>query len=139
MLGVHMISLIIPIGVILEVDMRMKEDFELGIESTSHIESIWSQINGEIKEIYYIIPAKKFFLFVREVEYKIKTLKLNNTQKISNFFSCFKTVENVDEKYYDNVDGQFLNLLFNNGNTMIQKTVMKILKYDLYYFIHYQN
>ena len=111
-----MISLIIPIGVILEVDMRMKEDFELGIESTSHIESIWSQINGEIKEIYYIIPAKKFFLFVREVEYKIKTLKLNNTQKISNFFSCFKTVENVDEKYYDNVDGQFLNLLFNNDN-----------------------
>ena len=73
------------------------------------------------------------------MEYKIKTLSLNNTEKIVNFFSCFKTVKNVDEKYYDNVDGQFLNLLFNNGNTMIQKTVMKILKYDLYYFIHYQN
>ena len=91
-------------------------DFELELESTSYIESIWSQIKGKIKEIYYFIPGKKFILFVREVEYKIKTLSLNNTEKIANFFSCFKTVKNVDEKYYDNVDGQFLNLFFNNNN-----------------------
>ena len=35
-------------------------DFGYGIESTSHVESIWSQLKAEIKSIYYFIPLHNF-------------------------------------------------------------------------------
>ena len=35
-------------------------NFGLGISSTSHIESIWAQIKGNIKRTYNVIPNKIF-------------------------------------------------------------------------------
>lgn len=45
--------------------------FGFGIQSTSHIESIWSQIKSKIKATYNTIPNKNILHFVREAEYKI--------------------------------------------------------------------
>ena len=38
-------------------------DFGLGLQSTSYIESLWSQIKGIIKSSYYSIPLKIFNVF----------------------------------------------------------------------------
>ena len=56
-------------------------DFGYGVESASHIETIWAQIKSRIKENYHLYPYKVFMLFVREKEYKIKTRSLNDEQK----------------------------------------------------------
>ena len=50
-----------------------RRDFGIGIQSTSHVESIWAQIKSKLKESYHVIPPNNFMLFVREIEYKIKT------------------------------------------------------------------
>ena len=38
-------------------------DFGHGIQSTSHIESIWSQLKSQIKTIYKAIPSLNFLYF----------------------------------------------------------------------------
>ena len=47
-------------------------DFVFGTESSLHIENIWSQIKGKMKESYHICPYRIFMPFIREFEYKIK-------------------------------------------------------------------
>ena len=61
--------------------------FGFGIQSTSNIESIWSQINSKIKATYNTIPNKNILHFVREAEYKILLKKCaDNDSKIKDFF-----------------------------------------------------
>ena len=43
--------------------LRWGGDFGLGLQSTSYIESLWSQIKGIIKSSYYSIPLKIFNVF----------------------------------------------------------------------------
>ena len=47
-------------------------DFGQGLESTNHIESIWSQLKSEIKGIYKTTPSLNFLYFIREPEWRIK-------------------------------------------------------------------
>ena len=54
-------------------------DFGIGIEYASYIENKWAQLKSKIKEIYHIIPPKKFILF----EYKILFKNLSNRNKIA--------------------------------------------------------
>ena len=63
-------------------------DFGIGVQSSSNIEIIWAQIKSKIKENYHIIPPKKFMLFVREAEFKIKIRNMTNDMKIKYFFDC---------------------------------------------------
>ena len=79
-------------------------DFGYGIQSTSHIESIWAQIQAKIKELYHSIPNKNFLEFVREIEFKIKVSKKNAEEKISFFFDAYKTILCVSDNDYENVD-----------------------------------
>ena len=50
-------------------------DFGKGLDSTAHIEQLWSQLKQIIKQIYYIIPLEKYFLFIREAEFSINIKK----------------------------------------------------------------
>ena len=75
-------------------------DFGFGVESTSHIESIWSQIKGRIKSNYYSVPQKNLMLFIREIreaEYKIKLKYKSNSEKIRDFFECYKFLSDVND------------------------------------------
>ena len=45
--------------------------FVSGLTSTSHMESIWSIIKAKIKNIYYVIPNKNLFLFIRKLNTNI--------------------------------------------------------------------
>jgi len=88
-------------------------DFGFGIQSTSHVESIWEQIKSKIKESYHIIPPNNSMLFVREIKYKIKTKDMDSDQKIKKFFEIYETTNNVEDKdLYDYSNTLFLDDLF---------------------------
>lgn len=72
-------------------------DFGFGRESTSHIESIWSQIKAKIKDTYYTIPEKNILHFVREAEFKIKLKSKSGPKKIKEYFSCYEFLSNVND------------------------------------------
>ena len=76
--------------------------FGFGIQSTSHIESIWSQIKAKIKATYITIPHKKILHFVREAEYKILLKKCgDNDSKIKDFFECYTFLYNVSDTIFE--------------------------------------
>ena len=72
-------------------------DFGFGVESTSHIESIWSQLKAKIKDTYYTIPEKNILHFVREAEFKLKLRTKSGQDKIKEFFSCWKFLNDVKD------------------------------------------
>ena len=47
-------------------------DFGVGLDSTSHIEGIWSRLKTILKQIYYVIPNEYIHLFIREAGFRIK-------------------------------------------------------------------
>lgn len=51
-------------------------------------------------------------LFVREIEYKIKTKNLDGDQKIKNFFQIYGTTNNVEDKVSHDANSLFLDDLF---------------------------
>ena len=59
-----------------EVHIHSTHDFCFGINSTSHIENLWSQLKATIKNIYYIIPHINLFGYLRETEWKDKNKNL---------------------------------------------------------------
>lgn len=84
-------------------------DFGIGVQSTSHIETIWAQIKSKLKENYHIIPPKKFMLFVREVEFKIKIRNMTNDMKLKFFFDSYETSNYASNKDINFIDNCFLN------------------------------
>ena len=75
-------------------------DFDLGVNSTSHIESIWSQMKAILKHIYYIIPHQNFILFLRETEWRLTNRNKRINEKINEFFENWNLI-------YDMTDGSF--------------------------------
>ena len=75
----------------------MGGDFNFGLQSTSYIESIWSQIKGLIKNNYYSIPQKNLLHFICEAEYKILIKSKSNSEKIKDFFDCYKFLSDVKD------------------------------------------
>ena len=63
------------------VRKRAKGDFGNGLESMSHIESIWGNLKSIIKNIYYSIPSNNFILFLREAEFRRSISKLSFDNK----------------------------------------------------------
>ena len=72
--------------------------------STSHMESIWSIIKAKIKNIYYVIPNKNLFSFIREAEYKYLIIDKTNETKILDFFECYELINNVSDDNISNYD-----------------------------------
>ena len=62
-------------GYVRYVHINELNDFGFGLESTSHIESIWAQLKASIKNIYKSIPNVNFLFFLKEAEWKLKTIK----------------------------------------------------------------
>ena len=91
-------------------------DFGFGLESTSHIESIWSQIKSKIKESYHLYPHKVFLYFVREIEFKIRIRDLAYNDKIKKFFEIYDMSKLVDDKYLLSDSNAFLNENLNSIN-----------------------
>ena len=83
-------------------------NFGLDISSTSHIESIWAQIKGNIKKTHNVIPNKNFMSFEREQEYKLKIKKLGMDAKIKYFFDTYETINNVEDKAFIELDDLFV-------------------------------
>ena len=71
--------------------------FGLGLESTSHIESLWAILKQKIKSTYNVIPFKNIFHFIREAEYKYKIRAKSSDDKLTDFFECCKLI--LDLKY----------------------------------------
>ena len=61
-------------------------DFGHGLQSTNHMESIWSQVKAEITSCYKMIPSTNLLYFIREAEWKIKSKSLNYQEKLEDFF-----------------------------------------------------
>jgi len=64
-------------------------DFGLGLNSSSHIKSIWSQLKATIKKIYNVIPKKNLLYFIREGEWRIKNKNKTFAEKIDEFFQDY--------------------------------------------------
>ena len=81
-----------------------RNDFGHGIESTSHVESIWGQLKNAIKSTYYIIPNLNFLYYLREEEWKLKVKNLSFQDKLNDFMEMYcllKNIENdIPEEYY---------------------------------------
>ena len=92
-----------------EVHIHGASDFGYGVNSTSHVESIWSQLKAIIKSIYYIIPHKNFLFYLREAEWRIKNKRRTLDEKIKEFFACWAAVYEMDES--DFTSDNYLNEL----------------------------
>ena len=78
----------------------------IGELSTSHIEGIWSYLKTTIKRIYYSIPNKGFYFFLKESEFRYLYKNQNNIAKLEIFNKIlkfnfnnnfiFSTVENLN-------------------------------------------
>ena len=60
----------------------MRHDFDFGLQSKSHVESIWAELKLAIKSVYKSIPNKNFLYFLRESEWKAKTKNLIFEEKL---------------------------------------------------------
>ena len=90
-----------------EVHIHGASDFGFGVNSTSHIESIWSQLKSVIKNIYYIIPHQNFLLYLREAEWRIKNKSKSLGEKIKEFFDCWSVVYDIPDSDY--ISDNYLN------------------------------
>ena len=63
--------------------------FGLGLQSTSHIESIWGVLKQKIHATYNSFPSKKIMYFLKEAEYKYKVRNMSAYLKIKDFFGCW--------------------------------------------------
>ena len=69
---------------------------EGGLESTSHIESLWEYLKSKIKSTYIIIPAKNLYKFIKESEFKYKIRNLTEENKIKEFFECYSFLKSIE-------------------------------------------
>ena len=70
MVGLNITGYLIVITII--YTCTQQRDFGLGIESTSHIESIWSQLKSFIIKFYQALKSDNFIYFIRELEFYIR-------------------------------------------------------------------
>ena len=71
-------------------------DFGIGLDSTSHIEQLWSQLKSTISKIYTIIPSKNFYLYLKEAEFRLKIKNLSNKEKIIELIDIFNYIRNIN-------------------------------------------
>ena len=70
-------------------------DFGFGIESTSHIETLWAHLKAKIKSTYNVMPAKNLYKFIKESEFKYKIRKLDDEHKIKKLFNCYSFLKSI--------------------------------------------
>jgi hypothetical protein len=75
--------------------------FVTGLDRTTNIEQIWSQIKNIIKRKYNVTQKEKYILFLGEAEFIIMTKNMNNEKKFSELLSVFNYIRdlNINELY----------------------------------------
>ena len=71
-------------------------DFGLGIDSTSHVEQLWSHLKSIIKNLYYSIPHKNFITFIREAELRHNISNYTNERKFGEILDIIKYISDLD-------------------------------------------
>ena len=87
-------------------------DFGFGINSTSHIESILSQLKSILKNIYYIIPHNNFNLLLREAEWRQINRNKNLDEKIVEFFADRELIYQIEAENFES-DLYFIEKIIN--------------------------
>ena len=64
------------------------------MDSTSHIEGIWSYLKKIITSIYVIIPNENFILYLRESEFRRNINSLNYNKKWKELLDIFNYIYN---------------------------------------------
>ena len=80
------------------VHSHADSDFGYGLESISHIESLWANLKYLIKRMYNMIPSSNFYGFLKESEFRHNISNLNNMSKMDAIFDIFNYIANA----YDN-------------------------------------
>ena len=80
-------------GYIHSIHVHGQNDFGFGLDSTSHVESIWGILKHELKSLYTTIRYHNFLYFLREIKFKYKYRALSNEKKIEKFFDCFYLIK----------------------------------------------
>ena len=102
------------------VHVHGRNDFGMGNEATSHIESIWGQLKGLIVSIYNALTPENFIYYLKEMEFRYEVKDKNNKEKINQLISileyCYSTCNltfvskddliDYDKEYYANSDSQ---------------------------------
>lgn len=73
------------------------EYFGLGIQTTSHFESLWAVLDHNIKKTYNVIPTTNIMHFIREAEFKNKSRNKSLNDKIIEFFVCSKLLNDIKD------------------------------------------
>lgn len=75
--------------------------FGNGLDSTRHIEALWSHLKTIIRKIYYIIPHEHFVLFLKEAEFRRNIKSFDNDTKWDEICRIIKYIQNIgiDELY----------------------------------------
>lgn len=75
--------------------ITIHSNFGYGLDSTNHIESLWSSLKALIKSIYTVIPKDNFSLFFLEAELRRNIKKFNNNNIIKEYDEITKYVYDV--------------------------------------------
>lgn len=88
-------------GYVHSVHNHGKGDFDNGLDSTSHIETLWSHLKTIIRKIYYIFPHEHFVLFFKKAEFRRNINSLDNDTKLDEICGIIKYIQNIgiDELY----------------------------------------
>jgi len=70
-------------------------NFGYGLDSTSHIEALWSNLKQIIKNIYYIIPSEDFVLYLGEAEFRRNINKFNDLTKWNEIIAVINYIRNI--------------------------------------------
>ena len=75
-------------------------DFGYGLDSTSYVESLWSNLKNILRNIYYIIPNKYFLLFLKEAELRRNLNSFTDEEKWKELVSIFNYISDIN---YENL------------------------------------
>ena len=79
-----------------EIHIHAGGDFGFRIHRTSHFESVWSFIKGEIRPLYKILPYKNYILFLKEEEYRYFIRNFDKEKKEKYFINILRFDYNLN-------------------------------------------
>ena len=77
------------------IHVRGQHDFWFCKESTSYIESVWSDLKRLLSKIYNAVKPTNFIYFAKEYEFRKKIEHLNYQGKINQLIKIFNHIANT--------------------------------------------
>ena len=79
------------------IQIHENHDFGHGEESTSHIESVWSNLKCLLSKFYVSVKSENFIYFVKECKWMKKYANLDSSQKLAELQYIFIHISNIVE------------------------------------------